>query len=66
MINEFFIGLAAVALGGYNLAFMTGFVTWGQIIPAPVGDVVLVVVGLFLWVTAYKLWRHRYHTSRMF
>jgi hypothetical protein len=63
--KEIFFGFVAVALGGYNL------LSFFQLLPiseAPriLGDILLIIVGLILWLTAFKLWRYRWHTSRLF
>jgi|WetSurMetagenome_2_1015567.scaffolds.fasta_scaffold508619_2 hypothetical protein len=65
LAKEFFFGLIAIGLGAYNL--LNPYI-WKFTFEFPqiVGNALLVLVGFVLWATAYKLWRHRYHTSRMF
>jgi len=62
--KEFIVGLIAIALGGYNLAANLGYIQKYVEIPQIVGNIILVIAGLILWVTAYKLWRYRWHASR--
>jgi hypothetical protein len=64
--KEFFIGLFAVALGVYNLLASFGVITTFVNIPQIIGNILLVLAGLLLWITAFKLYRHRYHTNRLF
>ena len=66
LAKEFFFGLIAVLLGAYNLLTQTGVLSWSVEIPQLIGNALLVLVGLLLWATAFKLWRHKYHTSRLF
>ena len=66
MSKEFFVGLLAVVLGLYNILAFIGTVSWGVEIPQLIGSIVLVLAGLLLWWTAYKLSRYKYHTSRLF
>jgi hypothetical protein len=63
--KEFLFGLVAIGLGGYNL--LNPYVwKFSFEFPQILGNALLILVGFILWLTAYKLWRHRYHTSRMF
>ncbi|MCK5107703.1 MAG: hypothetical protein KAQ83_03170 [Nanoarchaeota archaeon] len=64
--KETFMGLLAVGLGAYNLLASFGIVTSFVDIPQIVGNIILVVVGFLLWITAFKLYRHKYHTNRLF
>ena len=65
--KEFFVGFLSIALGGYNLLAQFGYISkFVGDIPQIVGNVILVVAGLILWTTAYKLWRYRWHSSRIF
>ena len=64
--KEFFIGLLAVALGSYNLLSMFEVINVDITIPQLVANILLVFAGLFLWITAYKLSRHKYHSKRLF
>ena len=66
--KEFLIGFLAVLWGGYNL--LTQF----DVIPSYVntsniqivGNIILVLAGLLLWLSAYKLWRYRWHSRSIF
>jgi hypothetical protein len=69
--KEFFVGLLAIVLGGYNLYYLyTGKTFLGIAIPdiitQSVANIILVVAGLILWLTAYKLWRFRWHSRGLF
>ena len=64
--KELFVGLLAVGLGVYNLLSELGYVTWNIEIPRIIGSITLIVVGVMLWLTAFKLWKYRWHTRRMF
>jgi hypothetical protein len=64
--KEFFIGLLAISLGAYNLLASFGIVTSFVDIPQIVGNLLLLFAGLLLWITAFKLYRHKYHTNRLF
>ena len=65
---EFIIGLVAVVLGAYNLLIMFGIITYDMpiTIPQATANILLVVAGLFLWLTAYRLWKHKYYSRRAF
>ncbi|MBN2051991.1 hypothetical protein JW756_00635 [Candidatus Woesearchaeota archaeon] len=62
--KEFIVGLLSIALGGYNLAANFGYIQKFVEIPQIVGNIILVIAGLILWATAYKLWRYKWHASR--
>jgi hypothetical protein len=64
--KEFFVGLLAIALGGYNLLPYFGVNLPPFEPPKIVANIVLVIAGLILWVTAYKLWRFRWHSRGLF
>ena len=64
--KEFFIGLLAVILGVYNLLSMFEVIDVDVTIPQLVANILLVLAGLFLWITAYRLSRHKYHTKQLF
>ncbi|MBW2990714.1 hypothetical protein KY348_03350 [Candidatus Woesearchaeota archaeon] len=64
--KEFLIGLLALVLGGYNLLTSFGVISVFVEIPQIIANILLVLAGIFLWVTAYKLSRYKYHTSRVF
>jgi|TARA_B100002003_G_C14002847_1_gene484081 hypothetical protein len=63
---NFVIGLIAIALGGYNLLSMYGKISWGIKVSQTTANIILVIVGLSLWVTGYRLSRHRYHSKQIF
>lgn len=65
-LKEFLIGLFAIALGGYNLLTSFGIINFFVHVPQIVGNIILVLAGLLLWITAFKLYRHKYHTNRLF
>lgn len=64
--KEFLIGLLAIVLGAYNLLASAGYVTQFVEVPQIIASILLVLAGLFLWITAYKVSRYKYHTSRLF
>ena len=66
VFKEFLLGLIAIALGVYNILANFGIISTSVTVPQLIGNIVLVLTGLILWVTAYKLARHKYHTSRLF
>lgn len=63
---EFFIGLLAVVIGGYNLLTSFGVIDVFVEVPQMMGNIMMVLAGLFLWLTAYKLSRYKYHTKNIF
>jgi len=65
---EFLIGLVAVALGTYNILTMFGVITYDIpiTIPQATANTILIIAGLFLWLTAYRLSRHKYYSKRLF
>lgn len=66
LINkEFLIGLLAIVLGGYNLLATFGVVSVFVEVPQIIANVLLILAGLFLWVTAYKLSRYKHHSSHI-
>ena len=64
--KEFLTGLLAILLGAYNLLTFFGVIKVFVEVPQVVASIVLVLAGLFLWITAYKVSRYKYHTSRIF
>ncbi|MBN2459712.1 hypothetical protein JXB28_05495 [Candidatus Woesearchaeota archaeon] len=66
--KEFLIGLLAIVIGGYNLYYLYTHKT--PIIKLDVthsvADIILVIAGLILWITAYKLWRFKWHSRGLF
>lgn len=66
--KEFLIGLIAIAIGGYNLYYL--YTHKQPIISLDVthsfADIILVIAGLILLLTAYKLWRLKWHTRGLF
>ena len=63
---EFFVGLLAIMVGGYNLLASFDVVTKFVEVPQMIGNILMVLAGLFLWITAYKLSRYKYHTKNIF
>ena len=63
---EFIVGLIAISLGTYNLLSMFGVITYDLILPQATANTFLVIAGLFLWLTAYRLSRHKYYSKRAF
>ena len=63
---EFIIGLIAIVLGAYNLLSMFGVITYDITLPQATANTILIIVGLFLWLTAYRLLRHKYYSRRVF
>ena len=63
---EFIVGLIAIALGVYNLLSMFGVITYDITLPQATANTILIIAGLFLWLTAYRLWRHKYYSRRVF
>jgi len=64
--KEFLIGFLAILLGAYNILAILGYISWYVKVPQLIANILLVLAGLFLWITAYKLSRYKYHTSRLF
>ena len=64
--KEFLTGLVAIILGGYNLLPYFGVNLPHYEPPKIIANVVLVLAGVFLWFAAYKLWRYKWHSSRIF
>lgn len=64
--KEFFVGMLSIVLGGFNLASQFGLININIQIPQMIANIILVIAGLILWMTAYKLWRYRWHSSRIF
>ncbi len=64
--KEFLVGFLAIALGGYNLLPYFGVNLPSFEPPKIVANIVLVIAGLILWITAYKLWRFRWHSRGLF
>ena len=64
--KEFFIGLLAIVLGTYNLLSLFEVIDVEVTIPQLVANTLLVLAGLFLWITAYRLSRHKYHSKHLF
>ncbi len=63
---EFLIGLVAIVIGGYNLLASFGVIDVFVEVPQMAGNIMMVLAGLFLWLTAYKLSRYKYHTKNIF
>jgi hypothetical protein len=64
--KEFIFGLLAIALGGFNLLTQFKVIDVNFEMPQIFANIVLVIVGLILWMTAYKLWMFRWHSRRLF
>jgi len=68
--KEFIVGFLAILIGGYNLLPYFGLKAFEfSALNEPmkvIANAVLVLAGLILWLTAYKLWRYRWHSSRIF
>lgn len=68
--KEFLVGMLAIILGGFNLATRFNLISISNPIPTDISqmiaNLILVIAGLILWMTAYKLWRYRWHSSRIF
>ncbi len=64
--KEFLIGFLAIVLGVYNILVTLGFVSGYVKVPQIIANILLVLAGFFLWITAYKVSRYKYHTSRIF
>ena len=63
--REVFLGLASIALGGFNIAGNFGYVPKVDVLTI-LSSGVLVIVGFTLLHTAFKLWRFKWHTRRLF
>jgi hypothetical protein len=63
--KEVLIGLLAIVWGGYNLLstfkVIPEYITTSQPLQI-IGNILLVLAGFILWITAYRLWRVRWHT----
>lgn len=64
--KEFLIGFLAIVLGGYNLLTTLGVISVFVETPQIIANILLVLAGFFLWITAYKVSRYKYHTRRIF
>lgn len=64
--KEVLIGLLSLTLGGYNLLQQFGLIEFRIEAPFIMGNILLVLGGLFLLLQAYKLWRHEYHIKSLF
>ena len=69
--KEFLVGLLAIILGGYNLYYLYTQkpllgINLSLDLTHSIADIILVIAGLILWVTAYKLWRFRWHSRGLF
>ena len=62
---EFIVGLVAIALGTYNLLSMFGIIKYNITLPQATANTLLIIAGLFLWLTAYRLSRHKYYSKRL-
>jgi hypothetical protein len=63
---EFIVGLISISLGSYNLLSMFGIISYDVTLPQATANTILVIAGLFLWLTAYRLSRHKYYSKRLF
>ncbi len=63
---EFLVGLIAIALGTYNLLLIFNIIDFNVILPQTTANVILIIVGIFLWITAFRLARHKYHSRSLF
>ena len=63
---EFIVGLVAIALGIYNLLSIFGVINYDVTLPQATANTLLIIAGFFLWLTAYRLSRHKYHSKRLF
>jgi membrane protein DedA with SNARE-associated domain len=64
--KEVLIGLLAIIWGGYNLLLtfnVSGIPNIDTSKIQIIGNILLVLAGLLLWLTAYKLWRVKWHTK---
>lgn len=59
--KEVIVGLLAIALGSYNLLSKYGRISWKFEVSQDIANIILVIAGIALWVTAFKLWRYRWH-----
>ena len=64
--KEFLFGLLAIGLGVFNLLTQFKVIAVNFEMPQIFANIVLVIVGLILWMTAYKLWMLRWHSRRLF
>ena len=62
--KEVVIGIVSMILGGYNILNDLGYLSYNINAPQVVGNVLLLLGGMFLLTQAYKLARHEYHTRR--
>jgi len=64
--KEFIIGLVAVLIGTYDLLTLYNVIAFGFVIPPIISDIMLILSGLLLWSTAFRLGRYKFHASRIF
>ncbi|MBC8501002.1 MAG: hypothetical protein ISS25_01830 [Nanoarchaeota archaeon] len=64
--KEVIIGVLSLTLGGYNLLSQYGIVSQKIETPQIIGNILLVIGGLFLLIQAYKIMRHEYHLRSLF
>lgn len=66
MSLEFLMGFIAIALGTYNLLLIFDIIDFDITLPQATANVILILAGLFLWITAFRLARHKYHSRSLF
>ena len=63
---EFLVGFIAIALGTYNLLLIFNVINFNITLPQTTANIILIIVGVVLWITAFRLARHKYHTRSLF
>ncbi|MBU1198250.1 MAG: hypothetical protein KKF46_01405 [Nanoarchaeota archaeon] len=62
--KEVIIGIVSLALGAYNLLANFDYIPkYVGEVPQIVGNVLLILAGFFLLITAYRLARYKFHAS---
>ena len=69
LVNRLFDHYLLVVILFYILmVFMYGIINYNIpiTIPQATANTILIIAGLFLWLTAYRLSRHKYYSKRLF
>jgi hypothetical protein len=64
--KEFLVGFLCLGLGAYNLLAFYKVISWSYTVPQLIGNILLVVGGFLLVVTAFKVWKYKFHSRGLF